>query len=343
NLRQQKYYIFNKSYTKEEYEDKIKSYKLDTYSGVEAFKKEFLDFIKNKPRKFAECSNIVNSTGNYMTNVKNNRYCFHAYDAENNAYCEHVWRGAKDCMDCSTAGRSVELIYNTINVGLQSSNVICSSYCWGSQFMEYCLNCPNSNNCFGCTGLKKNSYCILNKQYSKEDYKKLRSEIITKMKQDGNYGDFFPSNMSSFGYNESSAIEEFTLSKEEALVQGFKWENRERGTYGKETIDWNKFSDSIKDLPNDFDINKEIFICLECKKNYRIITNELSFYRRMNIPLPRNCPECRHTKRLKNRGPNKLWHRKCMKEGCNNEFETSYSPDRPEIIYCEKCYQQEVY
>ena len=103
------------------------------------------------------------------------------------------------------------------------------------------------------------------------------------------------------------------------------------------------FRSSIKDLPNDFDINKEIFICLECKKNYRIITNELSFYRRMNIPLPRNCPECRHTKRLKNRGPNKLWHRKCMKEGCNNEFETSYSPDRPEIIYCEKCYQQEVY
>ncbi len=28
---------------------------------------------------------------------------------------------------------------------------------------------------------------------------------------------------------------------------------------------------------------------------------------------------------------------------CPNEFETSYAPDRPEIIYCEKCYQQEVY
>ena len=25
------------------------------------------------------------------------------------------------------------------------------------------------------------------------------------------------------------------------------------------------------------------------------------------------------------------------------EFETTYSPDRSEIIYCEKCYQQEVY
>ena len=27
---------------------------------------------------------------------------------------------------------------------------------------------------------------------------------------------------------------------------------------------------------------------------------------------------------------------------CLNEFETSYEPGRPEIIYCEKCYQAEV-
>jgi hypothetical protein len=32
-----------------------------------------------------------------------------------------------------------------------------------------------------------------------------------------------------------------------------------------------------------------------------------------------------------------------MKEGCNNTFETSYAPERPEIVYCERCYQGEVY
>jgi hypothetical protein len=31
------------------------------------------------------------------------------------------------------------------------------------------------------------------------------------------------------------------------------------------------------------------------------------------------------------------------KEKCKVEFETSYAPERPEIIYCEKCYQREVY
>mgnify|MGYP003578733399 CR=1 FL=1 len=354
NLREQKYCIFNQQYTKEEYEEKLKSYKLDTHSGVEKFKKEFADFIKDKPRKFAEVANVVNSTGNYMTNVKNSKHCFHSYDAEDNAYCVHAWRGANACMDCNTAGRTAEFIYNSLNVGQQASQVICSYYAWNSQFLEYCLNCPDSNNSFGCAGLVKGQYCILNKQYTKEEYKKLRAEIIEKLKGEGTYGEFFPKELSPFGYNESSAMDEFPLTKEEALAQGFKWEDTPRGTYGKETVDWKNFPDSILDLPNEFDVNKEVFVCTECKKNYRVIVDELAFYRRMKIPIPRTCPECRHQKRYKNRGPNKLWHRQCMcdkqnhghdksHDKCTNEFETSYLPDRPEIIYCESCYNKEAY
>lgn len=61
---------------------------------------------------------------------------------------------------------------------------------------------------------------------------------------------------------------------------------------------------------------------------------------------------CRHYQRLKLRNPFKLWNRGCIcdkenhfhgTEKCEVEFETSYAPDRPEIVYCEKCYQQEVY
>jgi hypothetical protein len=62
----------------------------------------------------------------------------------------------------------------------------------------------------------------------------------------------------------------------------------------------------------------------------------------MNIPLPRYCPNCRHHERLKNRNPLKLYKRTCMKEGCDVEFETTYAPERKEIVYCEKCYQNEV-
>ena len=110
NLRGQKYNIFNVQYTKDEYEKKLESFRLDTYRGVEAFKKEFADFIKNKIRKFTEITNATNSTGNYMVNVKNNKSCFHSYDAEDNAYSIHVWREAKDCVDCNTAGRTASLV-----------------------------------------------------------------------------------------------------------------------------------------------------------------------------------------------------------------------------------------
>jgi len=351
NLREQKYSIFNTQYTKEEYEEKLASYRLDTHTGVENFKKEFANFIKDKPRKFAEVTNAINSTGNYMVNVKNNKQCFHSYESENNSYSIHVWRDAKDCMDCNTAGRSAELIYNTLNTGLKASHVNSSFHCWGSQFMDYCFNCPNSHDCFGCSSLVKGSYCILNKQYTKEEYIKLRAEIIEKMKIEGIYGDFFPKELSPLGYNESSSIDEFPLSKDEALAQGFKWEDTERGTYGKGTIDWQTFPDSVLDLPEDFDVNKEVFTCISCEKNYRIITDELGFYKRMKIPIPRTCPECRHTARYRARGPNKLWHRSCMCDKanhehdstCSNEFETSYSPERTEVVYCESCYNREVY
>lgn len=340
NLRQQKYCIFNTQYTKNEYEKIKEELRLDTHSGVEDFRNKYNEFVKNQPRKFAELTQTVDSTGNYLNNVKNNRHCFHSYDAKDNAYSCHVWREAKDCYDCHTAGRTAEKIYNSTNTGIQASNCICCHNCWSSNFTEYSFNCPNGNNLFGCMAIKKGSYCLLNKDYTKEDYDQLRNKIIENLKKDNKYGEFFPKEIMLFGYNETTAMEEFPFTKEEALAQGFKWEDTPRGTYGKETKKWDEIPDSVNDI--NFDVAKEIFVCTQCEKNYKIIENEFIFYKKLSIPLPRLCPDCRHTRRFVARGPNKLWHRSCMKEGCNNEFETSYDPERPEIIYCESCYQQEV-
>jgi hypothetical protein len=89
----------------------------------------------------------------------------------------------------------------------------------------------------------------------------------------------------------------------------------------------------------------------QCTTAFKIIGEELSFYRRMNLPLPRLCPNCRHYERLAQRNPLRLWHRGCMCDKathqhgtghCSNEFETSYAPERKEIVYCEQCYNAEV-
>ena len=101
-----------------------------------------------------------------------------------------------------------------------------------------------------------------------------------------------------------------------------------------------------------------VTIVLLTYRNPEHLKRALSFYKKMNIPIPRKSPNARHYERLQKRTPLKLWTRRCMCDSsessagtvrhghsgkCNVEFETAYAPDRPEIIYCEKCYQQEVY
>jgi hypothetical protein len=180
----------------------------------------------------------------------------------------------------------------------------------------------------------------LNRQYEKEEYEKLRAKIIGEMKE---YGEFWPAKFSPLAYNDTIAYERFPLTKEEAVSQGFVWRDLDIKDYVPTIRD---IPDHIQDVPDS--IVNEVIRCAhsncthQCTTAFKIIPSELQFYRTMNLPLPRLCPNCRHYERLAQRNPLKLWHRKCMKEGCNNEFETSYAPERPEIIYCEQCYQQEV-
>ncbi|KKP36762.1 MAG: hypothetical protein UR28_C0038G0001, partial [Candidatus Peregrinibacteria bacterium GW2011_GWF2_33_10] len=52
-------------------------------------------------------------------------------------------------------------------------------------------------------------------------------------------------------------------------------------------------------------------------------------------------PDQRHKDRMALRNPRKLWKRNCIK--CNAEIQTTYAPERKEIVYCEKCYLESVY
>ncbi len=244
--------------------------------------------------------------------------------------------------------------------------------------LSYCRMCHSSNNLFGCVGLKKKQYCIFNKQYTKEEYEQLVPKIIEHMNsmpyvdKKGRvykYGEFFPPELSPFSYNETIAQEYFPLTKESAIEQGYSWKDPEERNIPI-TIKSEDLPDHIKDV--DDSILKQIISCEhkgtcneQCTTAFKIIPQELEFYRKMNLPLPRLCPNCRHYQRIKQRNPLKLWKRKCQCQGqianskeqivykntivhthgtepCPNEFETTYAPDRSEIIYCESCYNSEV-
>jgi hypothetical protein len=350
-----KYHFKNQEYTKEDYEKILESYKLDTFSGVEKAKKEFAEFKLTFGHRYVSTVQVVNCVGDNISTSKNSKNVFVGKNLENCRYSEFV-SSDKECCDIVMTGETQEC-YESVVADHSQMNLF-GIFSVKSQDVRYTQHCHSSKHLFGCVGLRNGNYCILNKQYSKEEYEELVSKIIDQMNtkpyidKKGNvykYGEFYPIELSPFGYNETLAMEDFLLSKEEVLSNNYNWQDNLQKTKGKETLLSRDIPESINDVEDS--ILNEVLACIECQRNYKIVPNELIFYRKMGIPIPRKCFYCRHADRVKRRNPFKLWYRRCMcdkmhsnHEGeCKEEFETSYAPDRPEIVYCEKCYQAEVY
>ena len=338
NLVNQSYHIRNVPYSPEEY-TKI----TDTLRDPKVFNTMRTDFHALKTRsvkKYAHAKSIENSSGDYIQNTKNCSMCFDAYDAEDCKYGEHFWRNAKDVMDGSTVGRDATLIYEAINTALNATQDCFCIVNWSSTFMLYCAHCFSSSHCFGCVGLKNAQYCIFNKQYTKEEYEKMVSRIITHMRTTGEWGEFFDPQISSFGYNETVAMESYPLTREEAMRLGFRWSEYETPFPKVEKIiPGARLPDRITDIPDDI-LNWAIE-CEITKKPFRITKQELEFYRKHHLPIPRRHPDQRHLDRMSLRNPRKLFKRKCDK--CNVDMQTTYASERPENIYCEQCYNKEIY
>jgi len=154
------------------------------------------------------------------------------------------------------------------------------------------------------------------------------------------WGEFFPSSLSPFGYNETVANEYFPMTKQQAQEKEFNWSDYEAPFPKVEkTIPADKLPDSIKDIPDD--ILAWAIVCEVTGKPFRIIQPELEFYRKHDLWIPKRHPDQRHLDRMGMRNPRKLYERKCDK--CHVDMETVYAPDRKETVYCEECYNREVY
>lgn len=81
----------------------------------------------------------------------------------------------------------------------------------------YCINCHNSSEIFWCIWLRNKQYCILNKQYTKEQYYEILPRLIEYMLKKWEWWEFFPSYLSPFWYNETVAGEYFPMTREEVL------------------------------------------------------------------------------------------------------------------------------
>lgn len=172
HLNHKQYCIFNKQYTKIEYQEKIK----------ELLKKPVSENIKNLKELIKEYpfgpTNITNSKnsdyGNHIHYATNYYLCFDAVRGEDCgylydcAYCKNSYDltqcfYAEMCYQCRDSAR----IYNCDFLEYSSDCFDCA----------YLYNCRDCHNCFGCNGLVHQKFCILNKKYSEEEYKKIVGEI----------------------------------------------------------------------------------------------------------------------------------------------------------------------
>jgi len=368
NLRNKEYYFRNQPHTREEYLAKLKEVDQGSWNVLQGLTSEFRELVRKSLNKYAQITASTATTGNDLENCKNVHDSFNAFDMENVRFAVRCLK-AKDSMDITNIGRNTELIYESVSGGAENSNLLAfaSNSFGGMTDGWYTDYCHSSSHLFGCVGLRNKQYCILNKQYTKEEYEALVPRVIEHMNnmpytdQQGRiykYGEFFPPEFSPFAYNETIAQEYFPLAKAEALERGYRWKEPDAKDYAA-TRKPEDLPDHIKDVKDD--ILQETVGCAhaappaggcnhQCTVAFKIIPKELEFYRRSTLPLPRLCPNCRHYERLAQRNPIKLWHRQCMcdRSGhnhsgrCPNEFETSYAPERPEIVYCEQCYNAEV-
>lgn len=322
NQRHKRYMIFNKQYSVEEYEKLKKDFSLDTKQGIKNLLVQCETFFKTQPHKALQAEHNENSLGDHLYNCKNSTYCFDSKDLEDCRYCARLSLGVKNSMDYNSWGDNAELVYESASCGHHIYNVkFCSTCETDLRDCEYCMQCNASNNLFGCIGLKRASYCILNKQYKPEDFFALRTKIIDHMKHTREYGEFFPAHLCSFGYNETIAMDYFPLTREQALKQGYQWKEASEPELKMETSD--------------------IFMCRDCKRNFKLIPQELRFYKELNIPAPEKCFHCRYADRMKKINPYTIFERDCSK--CVAKIKTTYAPEYPEIVYCDKCYLEAFY
>ena len=336
NLRNKEYHILNKPYTKKEYFSKLAEFNLNSRKSLEELGNKFKEHLKNDALHKVDFNvQCESSQGNYMTECKDCEDCYFLERSRDSLY---VMRGIenKDCIDtsgllrgefCSNICQSTNL--NSVHSALYSFD------CLDSYYIDQCFN---GKNLFACVGLKRKEHCILNKQYSKEEYEELVPKLIEKMEADGEWGQPLPYKMAYNGFNLSLGAFYYAETKESIEALGGFWEEPPRSK---------KLGINAKELPAlaeevSDDLVGQALKCAATGQPFRFIKKELDFYRHHNLPYPIYYPEERNRRRFTQLVPLNLKSAGCY--ACGKEI-THYYPESwgYKKVLCEECYLKKVY
>ncbi len=288
NLRNKSHCIFNQPYSKEEYVTERAKYDFGSYAALSEFREKFKQFIGQHPRRHGFILKSVNTIGDNIGNAKNLYMGFDIFgDVEDSKYIIHG-TGLRDTYDAYGAGGNLSNSYEVVDTGLDATRNLFSIFTHACENTDYTYACQNAKDLFGCIGLRNKRYCILNKQYTKDEYEDLRQRIVKQMRdmpyKDAKgrvygYGEFFPTELSPFAYNETIAQEYYPKLKEDILNAGYRWRKQDEKQYTI-TLPPTNLPDHIKDVSDDI-LNQVIGCehkgicneqCMGAFKNYSLRT-----------------------------------------------------------------------
>ena len=338
NLRNKKYCFDNEQLSKADYEARMRSIDLGDWRVLEDYKQKFQELRRKNLVRATNNVNVDDGVGDDLVDCSR---CFDAFQFKQSENIMHSAAGAeaKDVIDGWGISQS-ERIADSIRI-YGSFDVKFGSHLRNCLDVEYSDDCYNCEHIFACQGLRYKKYCIFNKQYSKSEYEDLVDRIKTKMLEAGEYGEFPPMSMSPVPYQDSYAYyareQQGLFPLEEAMRLG-AWTEPEEPPQTKPDMRADELPDHIKDASDD--LVGKIVVSSGDKRPYRIIKQELAFYRQWNLPIPRENYYERAARRARDLRAWRGYTRACSL--CGKMTYTGLRPDYPGRLACDSCYENQV-
>lgn len=342
NLRNQDYCVLNEHVGKEKFEKIWEEF----FRGKNTkLKEQYQALLKESPRRATYNIDSLECTGDTLINCQNVQGSSEVLGAKDCCNIFDIFKNSEKSLDVTGFGEGMDYCYQTTQCGgalgkSAVSNIFFSvNIYYGGYNILYSMNChENCQNLFGCSELRKKQYCILNKQYTKDDYEALAPKIIEHMRGNDEWGEFFPYSLSPYGYNESLANEEFPISKEEVKRLGANWSDY---TPPMPNVSKSILASELQAEDLNEEVLKVAILCQESGRPFKLIPQELEFLKRFNLAPPRKHPELRERDRRLRKNGRSLFRTKCS--GCKIEIEAVLRPTHSGPVLCEKCYENTVY
>jgi hypothetical protein len=331
NLHNKRFCLFNEQLSEVEYLKRIAAYFPLTRERIQTittapFYRECLF-----PQSFGFQNEDI--SGNHIYYSKSCINCFDVKSSEGaeNSFTAQVLYQCIDlafnptntrfCADSLTVQNAERVFYS--HLAVDSSDITLSEFVYSSTAL------------FGCIGMRRGKYAILNREYPQAEYESLKARLLEHMERTGEWGGFFPMDLSPFAYNESIANEYLPLNREEALNRGLRWLDEEKNL-PPPPLDRPLVPELI--TAADDAVPNNTYYCSVTKKPYKILAAELALCRRLKIPLPDTAPDTRHLRRMAMRAPRIIEQVPCGE--CGVGVQTSHGRGFAPGVLCDPCYRR---